>query len=183
MPVFFLCYLYWSVGQRTMFPWTKMPLLLPWSHLHPPNDSSLETLKIQHGKKCFSDMLRPADIFDTLPADVQNLVSDACAQSKSIQIILNVQNTESNGRRSIKALFKVDLGLGLTVIGLEQLGLYFQLLLTLLPSYLRSPWTSFASSCWFWVSAVLPLCSPAPSVPPGSTLQFVPGLCQVLLFL
>ena len=84
-------------------------------------------------------MLRPADIFDTLPADVQNLVSDACAQSKSIQIILNVQNTESNGRRSIKALFKVDLGLGLTVIGLEQLGLYFQLLLTLLPSYLRSP--------------------------------------------
>ena len=88
-------------------------------------------------------MLRPADIFDTLPADVQNLVSDACAQSKSIQIILNwflnVQNTESNGRRSIKALSKVDLGLGLTVIGLEQLGLYFQLLLTLLPSYLRSP--------------------------------------------
>ena len=87
--LFFLCYLYWSVGQRTMFPWTKMPLLLPWSHLHPPNDSSLETLKIQHGKKCFSDMLRPADIFDTLPADVQNLVSDACAQSKNIQIVLD----------------------------------------------------------------------------------------------
>ena len=162
MPVFFLCYLYWSVGQRTMFPWTKMPLLLPWSHLHPPNDSSLETLKIQHGKKCFSDMLRPADIFDTLPADVQNLVSDACAQSKSIQIILNVQNTESNGRRSIKALFKVDLGLGLTVIGLEQLGIYFQLLLTLLPSYLRSPWTTgtvdFEFQLFYHCAHLLRLC-------------------------
>ena len=43
-----------------------------------------------------------------------------------------------NVAQNLRELFEVDLGLGLTVIGFEQLVVYFGLLLNLLPSYLRS---------------------------------------------
>ena len=42
------------------------------------------------------------------------------------------------GFANLLKLTQVDLGLGMTIVGLEQLLEYFDLLLTLLPSYLRS---------------------------------------------
>merc|ERR1719341_642753 len=74
-------------------------------------------------------MMHMAEIFDTLPADVQDMWwSDS----------------------------EVDLGLGLSVIGLEQLRLYFQLLVTLLPSYLSCSATVLTCSvCATWFNTAL----------------------------